>query len=110
MAENSKKPQDDKELLYKALGVMLLIKDKFSDEFNEIFEKANASKEDILKTVDDVQSKAEAEKSQMEDRLKEKIRSVINEMGLATKEDIEALKKLIKEQKKSYKIKIIFNN
>ena len=100
MADNTDKPQDDKELLYKALGVMLLIKDKFSDEFNEIFEKADASKEDILKTVDEVQNKAEEEKSQMEDKLKEKIRSVIDEMGLATKEDIEELKKLILEQQK----------
>ena len=100
MADNTDKPQDDKELLYKALGVMLLIKDKFSDEFNEIFEKADASKEDILKTVDEVQNKAEEEKSQMEDKLKEKIRSVIDEMGLATKDDIEELKKLILEQQK----------
>lgn len=100
MADNTDKPHDDKELLYKALGIMLLIKDKFSDEFNEIFEKADASKEDILKTVDEVQNKAEEEKSQMEDKLKEKIRSVIDEMGLATKEDIEELKKLILEQQK----------
>ncbi len=101
MADETQKPQDDKELLYKALGVMLLIKDKFSDEFNEIFEKANASKEDILKTVDEVQSKAEEEKSQMEDRLKEKIRSVIDEMGLATKEDIAELKKMLLELKRA---------
>ena len=100
MADNTDKPQDDKELLYKALGIMLLIKDKFSDEFNEIFEKADASKEDILKTVDEVQNKAEEEKSQMEDKLKEKIRSVIDEMGLATKDDIEELKKLILAQQK----------
>jgi len=94
-------PQDDKELLYKALGVMLLIKDKFSDEFNEIFQKANASKEDILKTVDEVQSKAEEEKNELDRQLKEKIKSVIREMGLATKEDIEELKELIKSQQKN---------
>ncbi len=97
---NTNKQQDDKELLYKALGVMMLIKDKFSDEFNEIFQKANASKEDILKTVDEVKDKAQNEKDQMEDKFKEKIKTVINEMGLATKEDIEELKKLIKENKK----------
>ncbi len=97
---NTNKQQDDKELLYKALGVMMLIKDKFSDEFNEIFQKANASKEDILKTVDEVKDKAQNEKDQMEDKFKEKIKTVINEMGLATKEDIEELKKLIKEDKK----------
>jgi len=94
-----KPPQDDKELLYKALGVMLLIKDKFSDEFNDIFQKANASKEDILKTVDEVKSKAEEEKNEMEDKFKEKVKAVVNEMGLATKEDIEELKALIKSLK-----------
>ncbi len=102
MQENNntqKPPQDDKELLYKALGVMLLIKDKFSDEFNDIFQKANASKEDILKTVDEVKSKAEEEKNDMEDKFKEKVKAVVNEMGLATKEDIEELKALIKSLK-----------
>jgi polyhydroxyalkanoate synthesis regulator phasin len=97
-SDNTQQPQDDKELLYKALGVMLLIKDKFSDEFNEIFQKANASKEDILNTVDEVKNKAEEEKSEIEDKFKEKIKAVINEMGLATKEDIEELKRLIKSQ------------
>jgi len=97
MAEETQKPQDDKELLYKALGVMLLIKDRFSDEFNEIFQKADASKEEILKSVDEVQGKAEQEKSEMEDKLKEKIRSVIDEMGLATKEDIAELKEMIQQ-------------
>jgi len=78
---------------------MLLIKDKFSDEFNDIFQKANASKEDILKTVDEVKSKAEEEKNDMEDKFKEKVKAVVNEMGLATKEDIEELKALIKSLK-----------
>jgi polyhydroxyalkanoate synthesis regulator phasin len=101
MADSTQKPQDDKELLYKALGVMLLIKDKFSDEFDEIFKKANASKEDILKTVDEVQGKAEEEKNELDRQLKEKIKSVVSEMGLATKEDIEELKELIRSQQKS---------
>jgi len=92
-------PNDDKELLYKALGVMLLIKDKFSDEFNEIFQKANASKEDILKTVDEAKQKAETEKNDIEEKFKEKVKSVVEEMGLATKKDIEELKELIKSLK-----------
>ncbi len=99
MSNETKKPQDDKELLYKALGVMLLIKDKFSDEFNEIFQKANASKEDILKTVDETKEKASQEKERMEDGLKEKVKSIVQEMGLATKEDIDELKELIKNNK-----------
>ncbi len=96
---NNTTPNDDKELLYKALGVMLLIKDKFSDEFNEIFQKANASKEDILKTVDDAKQKAEAEKNDIEEKFKEKVKAVVEEMGLATKKDIEELKELIKSLK-----------
>ncbi len=99
MSDETKKPQDDKELLYKALGVMLLIKDKFSDEFNEIFQKANASKEDILKTVDETKEKASQEKERMEEGLKEKVKSIVQEMGLATKEDIDELKELIKNNK-----------
>ncbi len=100
MADSTQKPHDDKELLYKALGVMLLIKDKFSDEFDEIFDKANASKEEILQSVDEVKAEAETEKSEIEEKFKSKIREVIDEMGLATKEDIAELKAMLKRVEK----------
>ncbi len=97
MADNTQNPRDDKELLYKALGVMLLIKEKFSDEFDELFKKANASKEEILDTVDEVQENAKAQKEEMEDKFKQKIKEVLDDMGLATKEDIRELKAMIQK-------------
>ncbi|OQX73613.1 MAG: hypothetical protein B6D59_05160 [Campylobacteraceae bacterium 4484_4] len=100
-APKSEKPGNEEDILYKALGALLLIKDKFADEFDDLYRKASASKEDLEQRLDQTKSRAEKEKSEIEDRLKAKIRSVIDEMGLATKEDIEELKQMIKTLKKS---------
>ena len=94
--DNTQKPRDDQELLYKALGAILLIKDRFSDELGDLFDKANASKEELEKDLDEVTAGAQQEKKRMEESMKKKIREVIDEMGLATKEDIAELKEMIK--------------
>ena len=90
---------DEQELLYKALGALLLIKDKFAGQLDELFEKANASKEEIAESIDQTRSRAEEQKGQIENRLKQIIKSILDEMGLATKEDIEELKRMIRESK-----------
>ncbi len=97
---SSQKGENEQDLIYKALGALLLIKDKFEDEFEDLYRKATASKEEMEQTIDTTKKRAEEEKKEMEDRLKSKIRSVIDEMGLATKEDIESLKKMIESLKK----------
>ncbi len=98
--EQSQEERPEQELLYKALGALLLIKDKFSDQFDELYRQANASKEEMERTIDETQKRAQEHKEQMEEQLRSKIRSVVEEMGLATKEDIEELKEMIRELKK----------
>jgi polyhydroxyalkanoate synthesis regulator phasin len=44
-------------------------------------------------------SKASEQKVEIESELKSKIKAIVNELGLATKEDIDELKELIKNQK-----------
>ncbi len=90
--------QEDKnrDLLYTLLGGAMLLKEKFAPQFDEILKKAQSSKEDIEENISDTLSKANEQKSQMENELKSKIKEIVNELGLATKEDIEELKELIK--------------
>lgn len=87
-----------KEFLYTLLGGALLLKDRFSDQFDEILKKGEASKEDLKSTAAETMSKASEQKDEIESELKNKIKSIVDELGLATKEDIEALKRLIKER------------
>ena len=50
-----------------------------------------------VKFLDDAKAKGEGEEKEFKSHLKEVIRETIEEMGLATKEDIEALKKEMKK-------------
>jgi polyhydroxyalkanoate synthesis regulator phasin len=88
-----------KEFLYTLLGGALLFKDRFSDQFDEILKKGEQSKEDIKSTASETMMKASEQKDEIESELKKKIKTIVNELGLATKEDIEELKELIKNQK-----------
>jgi len=89
----------NKDLLYTILGGALLLKDKFAPQFDEILKKAQDSKEDIGENISQTIKESNKQKDHMENELKEKIKSIVNELGLATKEDIEELKELIKNSK-----------
>lgn len=89
----------NKDFLYTLLGGALLLKDRFSDQFDDIIQKGEESKEDIKETATDTMNKAQAQKDEIEGELKSKIKAIVDELGLATKEDINELKELIKNQK-----------
>ena len=91
----------NKDLLYTILGGALLLKDRFANQFdiNDILKKAEESKEDIQANVAEGFSKASDQKVEIESELKKKIKTIVDELGLATKADIDELKELIKNQK-----------
>ena len=89
----------NKDFLYTLLGGALLLKDRFSDQFDDIIKKGEASKEDIKDTAAETLSKASEQKVEIESELKKKIKTIVDELGLATKADIDELKELIKNQK-----------
>ena len=87
--------EKSKEFLYTLLGGALLFKDRFSDQFDEILKKGENSKEDIKSNFKDTMTKAGEQKVEIESELKNKIKAIVDELGLATKEDIEELKELL---------------
>ncbi len=87
-----------KEFLYTLLGGALLLKDRFADQFDDILKKGEESKEDIKSTATETMAKATEQKDEIESELKNKIKTIVDELGLATKEDIEELKELIKNK------------
>ena len=91
--------KNTKELLYKALGLALVVKDEFSKEFDEVIKEAKLSKEEIKKATHEAKDRAKEQKETFEQTLKEKVKSIVNELGLATKKDIQELKDLIKQKK-----------
>ncbi len=81
-----------KEMLYTGIGGAMLFKERVEEELNRLEEKGKLSKEDAQQFLDDLKTKGEEEESKLKDQIKEALKEVIEELGLATKEDIEKLK------------------
>jgi len=86
-----------KDLIYIGLGGALLAKEKVEQELGELVEKGKLNKEDAQRFIDKAKVKGEEEEEEFKAHLKTVIKETLEEMGVATKEDI---KKLIKEMKK----------
>lgn len=86
-----------KDLITIGLGGALLAKEKVEKELSELVDKGKLNKEDAQNFIDKAKVKGEEEEKEFKSHLKEVIKETLEEMGVATKEDI---KKLIKEMKK----------
>ncbi len=86
-----------KDLIYIGLGGALLAKEKVEQELGELVEKGKLNKEDAQRFIDKAKVKGEEEEEAFKAHLKAVLKETLEEMGVATKEDI---KKLIKEMKK----------
>jgi len=82
-----------KEIIYTGLGGAVLLKERVDEEIKKLEERGKLSKEDADKFLEKLQTRGEEEEEKLKSRLKEALKEVIGEMGLATKADIEALKK-----------------
>jgi polyhydroxyalkanoate synthesis regulator phasin len=86
-----------KDLIYIGLGGALLAKEKVEKELNELVEKGKLNKEDAKSFIDKAKVKGEEEEKEFQSHLKKMIKETLEEMNVATKEDIQTL---IKEMKK----------
>jgi polyhydroxyalkanoate synthesis regulator phasin len=97
---NKKERKMLKDLFYIGLGGALLAKEKVEKELNELVEKGKLNKEEAQKLIDKAKAKGEEEEEEFKAKLKEAIQEVLEEMDLATKSDIEALKETKEAKKK----------
>ncbi len=82
-----------KELLYTGMGGALLLKEKVEEELKKLEEKGKISTTDTKSFLESLKTKGEEEEKRLKEEIKSAIREVIEELGIATKQDIEALKK-----------------
>ena len=86
-----------KDLIYIGLGGALLAKEKVEKELSELVDKGKLNKEEAQNFIDKAKVKGQTEEEEFKAHLKEVIKETLEEMGVATKEDI---KSLIEEMKK----------
>ena len=81
-----------RDILYTGVGGALLLKERVEEELEKLEERGKLSKDDTKKFLDDLKAKGEEEENKVKEQLKDALREVIDELGLATKEDIAKLK------------------
>ena len=81
-----------KDILYTGLGGALLFKERVDEEIEKLQERGKLSKDDADAFLEKLQTRGEEEEEKFKSHIKEALKEVIDEMGLATKKDIEALK------------------
>ena len=87
-----------RELLYTGLGGAVLLKERVDEEIKKLEEKGKLSKEDADKFLEKLQTRGEEEEEKLKAKIKESLKEVIEEMGLARKTDIEALQETLKKK------------
>ncbi|AXH14925.1 hypothetical protein [Malaciobacter mytili] len=85
-----------KELIYTSLGATSLIKDKIEEELKILEEKGKLNSSDIKTFIDSLEKKGKAQDEKFKEDLKNSLKEIIKELGLATKEDLEKFKKELK--------------
>ena len=81
-----------KDILYTGLGGALLLKERVDEEIEKLQERGKLSKDDATAFLEKLQTRGEEEEEKFKSQIKEALKEVIDEMDLATKKDIEALK------------------
>jgi polyhydroxyalkanoate synthesis regulator phasin len=81
-----------KELLYTGIGAATLVKERVEEEVKKLEESGKINTEDAKKFLESVETKGKEEEERMKTMIKDSLREIIDELNIATKEDIEKLK------------------
>lgn len=83
-------------LLYTGIGAGLLLKDKVEDELQKLQDDGKIKTDDAKSFLDSLKVKGEQEDEKVKEKLKSTIKEIVDELGIATKEDLEKLKNELK--------------
>lgn len=81
------------QILYAFVGGMLNLRDRLEEQKAEMKDACERNEESARAFVDDLAKRGAEEKDALRASLTEMLKEIIDELGLATKEDIAALKK-----------------
>lgn len=85
-----------KELINTGIGAGFLLKEKVEEELQSLEEKGKINSKDAKSFMESLEKKGEEQKEKSKEDLKEALKEVIDELGLATKADLERLKEELK--------------
>lgn len=85
-----------KEILYTGIGATALLKEKVESEIKKMQEQGKIKTEDAKSFLESIEAKGKEEESFLKEQIKSSLKEAIEELGLATRADLEKLKEELK--------------
>ena len=85
-----------KELIFTGLGGALILKEKIEDELRKLEEKGKIDTKDAKSFLESLEQKGKESDEKFKNELKSTLKEIIDELGLATKEDLQKLKEKLR--------------
>lgn len=85
-----------KELLTTGFGAAAILKDKIEEEMKTLEQNGKIKKEDAKSFLESLENRGKKEEQKTKDEIKKLLKEIIDELGLATKQDLEKLKEDLK--------------
>jgi polyhydroxyalkanoate synthesis regulator phasin len=83
-------------LLYSGIGAASLLKEKVEEELKTLEEKGKIKTDDAKSFLESIEKKGKDEEERIKEEIKKHIKEAMDELGIATKADIEKLKEDLK--------------
>ncbi|MCG3688331.1 hypothetical protein [Aliarcobacter butzleri] len=85
-----------KEILFTSLGGALLLKERVEEELKTLQEKGKIKTDDAKSFLESLEKKGKDEDERIKTKIKDMFKEVLDELGVATKADLEKLKQDLK--------------
>jgi polyhydroxyalkanoate synthesis regulator phasin len=81
-----------KNLIYAGIGAAVVMKEKVEEEVKKLEDQGKIKTTDAKSFLESIEKKGHAEQERVKEELKSTLKEIIEELGLATKTDLEKLK------------------
>ena len=85
-----------KDLLYAGIGAAVVMREKVEAEVKKLEESGKIKTDDAKSFMESIEQKGKDEQTRIKEEIKSALKEVIDELGLATKEDLEKLAERLK--------------
>ena len=85
-----------KDMLYAGVGAAMMMKERVESEIKKLEEQGKVKTSDAKSFLESIEQKGKEEQERIKAEFKSALKEVIEELGLATKEDIQKLKEELK--------------
>jgi len=85
-----------KELLYTGVGIASVMKEKVEEEMEKLEKSGKIKKDDAKNFLEKIEEKGKEQEKKNKEKVKTMLKEIIDELGIATKKDIQDLKDELK--------------